>query len=48
LATKAIERPSGDQRGSASFSPAVVSRRGSPPKADISHRLDDPLFCSMS
>jgi hypothetical protein len=48
FATKAIQRPSGDQRGSASFSPAVVSRRGSPPKAERSQRLEEPLFSFMS
>jgi len=48
LATKAMRRPSGDQRGPASFSPACVSWRGSPPKVDRSQRREAPLFSSMS
>jgi hypothetical protein len=48
LATKAIQRPSGDQAGSPSFSPAEVRRRGSPPKPERIQRLDRAAFSFMS
>src|SRR5262245_49853499 len=35
---KAIVRPSGDQRGNSSATGELVSRRGSPPSAETSHR----------
>ncbi len=48
FATKAMRVPSGDQRGSPSFSPASVRGRGSPPKVERSHSFERPLFSSMS